>query len=112
MWVTFPQMVSLYVATEACMGMTATAPTVYFKSFLDYFNGAIGAVWGFHTKGHVFINTDENPAFGFERDELTDSETLKHEYIHSILYHVTGDGDARHYSPMFELCGQGVNVHN
>jgi hypothetical protein len=116
MWVSFPEMVAIYEATEACMGMTAPAPEVYFKSFEDYFNGGVGAVWGFHTKGTIYINTDlgtpEYEAYGFYRDKYTDTEVLKHEYIHSILYYNTGDGDASHSSEMYELCGMGVNLSN
>ena len=112
MWVSFNKVVSLYVDTEACMGMTATAPIVKFVSFKEYFNGAIGAVWAFHTKGHIFVNTDEDKAFGFVRDKHTDTEALKHEYIHNILYHTTGSGDVAHNSEMFEMCGIGVSIAN
>ena len=112
MWISFPQMVSIYVDTEACMGMTAPAPTVRFLSIEEYFNGALGAVWAFHTQGHIYMNTDENPAIGIERDERTDSEAIRHEYIHSILWHTTGNGDTTHTSSMFQLCGIGVNTYN
>lgn len=114
MFISFPEMVSLYVGTEACMGMTAPGPTVYFKSFVDYFNGAIGGVWGFHTGGTIYINTDEKDKYaGFpERSDYTDTETLRHEYIHNILYHVTGSGDAGHTSEFYALCGKGPIVTN
>jgi len=112
MWVSFKKVVSIYEDTEACMGMTATAPIVKFVSFKEYFNGAIGAPWAIHTKGHIFVNTDELPEFGFERDRRTDTEALKHEYIHNILYYTTGSGDVAHNSEMFEMCGIGVNTYN
>ena len=112
MWVSFPEMVGIYGSTEACMGRTAPGPTVYFKSFLDWFKGGIGAVWGFHTQGTIYINLDENIPMGFERNKYTDTETLRHEYIHSILYHNTGDGNASHSSEMFVQCGMGVNTYN
>ena len=116
MWVSFPEMVAAYLETEACMGMTAPAPEVYFKSFDDYFNGGIGAVWGFHTKGTIYVNTDlgepEYEAYGFYRNKETDLAVLKHEYIHSILYYNTGDGDSSHSSEMYELCGLGVSINN
>lgn len=116
MWISFPEMVAIYLETEACMGMTAPAPTVYFKDFGEYFNGAIGAVWGFHTQGTIYINTElDNPeweSYGFYRDKTTDTETLRHEYIHNILYHNTGDGDSDHSSEMYQLCGLGVNLKN
>lgn len=116
MWVSFPEMVALYVQTEACMGMTAPGPTVYFKGFEDWFNGAIGAAWGFHVKGTIYINTDlgepKYTAMGFDRNKETDTEVLKHEYIHNILFHNTGNGDASHSSEFYAMCGQGPNVNN
>ena len=112
MWVSFPEMVAIYEATEACMGMTATGPTVYFKSFKEYFNGAIGGVWAFHVKGTIYVNTDENIPAGIERNKDTDTQALRHEYIHNILFYYTGNGDASHSSEMYGLCGRGVDVHN
>ncbi len=112
MWVSFPEMVAIYNGVQACLGMTAPGPTVYFKSFKEYFNGAIGAPWGFHTKGTIYINTDENIPVGIERNKYTDTETLRHEYIHNVLYYNTGRGDPRHTSEMFAQCGPGANTYN
>ena len=116
MWISFPEMIALYKEVESCMGMTAPAPTVYFKDFGEYFNGGVGSVWGFHTQGTIYINTElDNPefeAYGFYRDSYTDTETLRHEYIHNILYHINGDGDSDHSSEMYHLCGLGVKVEN
>ena len=110
--VSFEEMSAAYEQTMSCMGMTAQGPTVYFKSFIDYFHGAVGAPWAFHTKGTIYVNLDEKPEVGIVRTHDTDLQALKHEYIHNILYHNTGDGNASHSSPMFAQCGQGVNVHN
>lgn len=112
MWVSFPEVVAVYERAEACMGMVADGPTVYFKSFKEYFNGGVGAVWGFHTKGTIYVNTDEYPEFGRTRDKDTDVQTLEHEFIHHILWSVTGDGSGDHGSEMFKQCGLGPSINN
>jgi len=110
--VSFEEMSAAYEQTMACMGMTAPGPIVYFKSFLDYFGGAVGAPWAFHTQGTIYVNLDELPEVGIVRTRDTDIQALKHEYIHNILFHTYGDGDTSHSSPMYKLCGLGVVVNN
>ena len=110
MWVSFPEIVSIYVSTEACMGMTATGPTVEYKDFLAYYN-SVGGYGFYHPEGYIFINTyaTELP-LGFARDKRTDTETLRHEFVHHIL---NFNGlDWHHGDPMFEQCGLGVNNYN
>jgi len=110
MWVSFPEMVSIYISTEACMGMTAPAPTVEYKDFLVYFN-SVGGFALYHPAGVIFMNTyaTESPQ-GIERDKRTDTEALKHEFVHHIL-NMNGL-DWHHGAPMFEQCGLGVNTYN
>ena len=112
MWVSFEEMNTIYTNTEACMGMWTYGPTVRFTNFMEVY-GYIGG-WGFYTPtgdGHIFINTyDSGSPAGIERDKYTDTETLKHEYVHHIL---AGTGnDWHHGDPMFAKCGPGPNVSN
>ena len=112
MWVSFPEMVSIYKETMACVGLHADAPDVVFKSFDEWY---LGGSWGlYHPAGLVMVNTDEKDQYaGFpERDKQTDTEVLRHEYIHHILnengvpWH---DGES---SAIFSACGVGVTVNN
>ena len=112
MWVSFPEMVTIYLNTEACMGMTAPAPDVEFKSFDKWH---LGGAWGlYHPAGLVMVNTDEKDTYaGFpERDKQTDTEVLRHEFIHHIL-NMNGmqwhDGES---TEIFKACGAGVTVSN
>ena len=96
----------------ACLGLYSPAPDVEFKSFSRWH---LGGAWGlYHPAGLVMVNTDEKDQHaGFpERDEQTDTEVLRHEFIHHIL-HANGagwhDGES---SELFTRCGQGVNVNN
>jgi len=109
MWVSFPEMVNIYLATETCMGMTARpAPTVAFKSFSEQ---RIGGVWGFYHAGEqvVWINADENLA---PRSQQTDTETLQHEFIHHILYANDSPYHDGESPELFQKCGIGVNTYN
>lgn len=112
MWVSFSEMVSIYLNTESCMGMHAPAPDVEFKSFDQWH---LGGAWGlYHPAGLVMVNTDEKDIYaGFpERSKQTDTEVLRHEYIHHILnennipWH---DGES---TEIFKDCGAGVTVSN
>ena len=112
MWVSFPEIVSIYVDTEACMGMTATGPVVEYKDLYGYFSkGSLGPFAFYHSNGYIFMNTyaTELP-LGTERDKRTDTEALRHEFIHHIL-NMNGL-DWHHGDPMFEQCGLGVNTYN
>jgi hypothetical protein len=107
MYISFETVSQLYQDTMACMGMTATAPTVAWKSFNEQY---VGGAWGIYiaTGELVWINTDSTVA---QRNAVSDTETLKHEYVHHIL-HVNGMGETSHAhaSPLFEKCGLGVYV--
>ena len=109
MWVSFPEMVSIYVSTEACMGMTATGPTVEYKDLLVYFRANTYGLY--HPKGYVFINTFATKLpLGMENNQRTNTEALRHEFVHHIL---NFNGlDWHHGNPMFEQCGLGVNNYN
>ena len=107
MYISFETVSSLYQNTMACMGMTAPAPTVAWKSFSEQY---IGGSWGVYvsTGELIWINTDSTVA---ERNVVSDTETLKHEYVHHIL-HMNGMGEESHghASPLFAKCGLGVYV--
>jgi len=107
MYISFETVSSLYQNTMACMGMTARAATVAWKSFSEQF---IGGAWGVYisTGELIWINTDSTVA---QRNVASDTETLKHEYVHHIL-HMNGMGEESHdhASPLFKKCGQGVYV--
>lgn len=109
MWVSFPEIVSIYKATEACMGMTAEGPTVEFKDLLVYFRANTYGLY--HPNGFVFINTfaSELP-LGMDNDKRTNTEALQHEFIHHILNF--NGSDWHHGDPMFAQCGLGVNNSN
>ena len=109
MHATFEQVSSYYGETMSCMGMTATGPEVWYKSFEAYFGHKGG--WAiYHPGGVVIINTDDDIIPGIVRDCQTDKEALKHEFIHHILN--MNDVDWSHTSPMFVQCGVGVNTYN
>lgn len=109
MWVSFPEMVTIYVNTEACMGMTAPGPTVEYRDFFAYGWG-LGGFALYHPAGYIFMNTyaTEIPT-GIERNKRTDTEALQHEFVHHIL---NMNGLAWRDDPMFAKCGIGVNTYN
>jgi len=107
MYVSFETVSRLYQDTQACMGMTAPAPTVAYIDFRQRI-GSIGG-WGVYiVSGQVvWLNTaiDEY----IPRNCASDIETLKHEYVHHIL-HLNIDDASGHSSPMFATCGPGPYV--
>ena len=112
MWVSFEQVANIYDDTMACLGLTADGPDVEFKSFTKWH---LGGAWAlYHPGGLVMINIDEkDTSAGFpERAAWTDTDALKHEFVHHIL-HENGapyhDGES---SEMFKKCGIGVEVNN
>lgn len=110
MYVTPEAISETYLDTMSCMGMTATGPTVEFRSFS--FAG-LGGAWGIYhsvTKT-IWINIDDNNIE--ERNARTDKETLQHEFVHHILsMNGAGDDSHAHASPFFAMCGKGVNTYN
>ena len=107
MYVTFADISNYYSETMSCMGMTADGPDVEFKSFEAWY---LPPTWAlYHPGGLVMVNTD-HLGLGFDRDKRTDTEALKHEFVHHIL-NMNG-ADWHHGDPMFELCGIGVNTYN
>ena len=111
MYIDFDSISKAYIDTMACMGMTATGPTVEFRSFS--FAG-LGAGWAFYiaVESTIWINIDEDDIF-LKRNSTTDIEALKHEFIHHIL-HMNGAGEESrgHSSPFFKKCGIGVKSFN
>ena len=114
MWVSFPEIVSIYESTMTCLGMTADGPTVTFKSTNAWLGEGFNA-WGYYMANGklVIVNTDEQKGVGFpDRNKDIDTQVLKHEFIHHILY-MNGEPHGDSQSPeMFARCGQGVNVNN
>ena len=117
--VSFGEINAFYEQTMTCMGMTAPGPTIWFVDFWEYFfnsdpDRGIGG-WGLFGSGTIWINTyqarsADAEAIGIRRDSRTDSEALKHEMIHHILW--SNDADWSHDNPMFKLCGVGVATYN
>lgn len=109
MYVDFDKISKAYIDTMACMGMTATGPTVEFRSFS--FAG-VGGGWAFYhsVASTIWINTDEEDIV-MERDCRTDIEALKHEFVHHILHkNDAGEESRGHSSTLFNKCSVGVNT--
>lgn len=109
MYIDFDRISKAYTDTMSCMGMTATGPTVEYRSFS--FAG-LGGAWAFYhpVEGTIWINTDEDDIV-LKRDSGTDIEALEHEFIHHILYMNGASQESRgHSSPFFKTCGLGVKV--
>jgi hypothetical protein len=116
MYVTFPQIESIYLEVEACMGVVAPGPIVIFTSFSECvevqgINGPLNCEGlsgnlGQYSIGAqlVLMNTDEHV---FCRNHVTDRDTLKHEFVHHLLAEAMdfpiGD-NITHNSPFFGLC--------
>ena len=111
MYVTPETVSKIFLDTMSCMGMTATGPTVEFRSFS--FAG-LGGAWAFYhsVASTIWINTDEDDIV-LERDSRTDKEALQHEFVHHILHkNGAGEESRRHSSPLLKKCGVGVNTYN
>jgi len=111
MYIEFEGISKTYAGTMACMGMTATGPTVEYKSFS--FAG-LGGAWAFYhpVASTIWINTDEDDIV-LERDSRTDIEALKHEFVHHILHENGASEESRgHSSPLLKKCGLGVKTYN
>ncbi len=111
MYIDFEVISKVYADTMACMGMTATGPTVEFRSFS--FAG-LGGAWAFYhpVASTIWINTDEDEII-LERDSRTDTEALKHEFVHHILHmNDAGEESRGHSSPLLKKCGLGVKTYH
>lgn len=109
MYVDFDKISQTYADTMACMGMTATGPTVEYRSFS--FAG-LGGAWAFYhpVESTIWINTDEDEIL-LKRESRTDIEALKHEFVHHILHKNGADEQSRgHASPLLRKCGLGVKT--
>jgi len=128
MWISFEQVVALHKEMQACLGLHVDPNTdetvIAWRSFeetsADWYGTQLGAVWGVHfgrdDDSNVYINTDLDKApyiyQGFDRDVYTDTQTVKHEFIHSILYHTQGNGDAGHINDAYTRCDAWTNTYN
>lgn len=111
MYVDFEKISQTYADTMACMGMTATGPTVEFRSFS--FAG-LGGAWAFYhpVESTIWINTDEDDLL-LIREPRTDIEALKHEFVHHILHKNGARDESRgHSSSHLRKCGLGVKTSN
>lgn len=101
---------NIYSNVEKCVADNNTpGPYLEFKSFSHM---GIGSIWGAYMPvgQTVYINTD-TPLLETERNCHSDRATLKHEYVHHILY-MNGQ-DHSHSNPSFEKCDAlGPKVHN
>lgn len=104
LYITFDEMEQYFIEMQSCAGMTAPAPKVWATSFKER---GLGGGWGAYLYAHqiVMLNTDENIV---PRDCISDRQSIKHEFIHHILY-MNGQ-DASHGNPLFAQCANGVNV--
>lgn len=90
---------SEYAYVQSCSGLSAPGPIVEFRGFshlgLPQLSGVYMPV---HQK--VMVNTELE-----YRDCDTDRQTLRHEYLHHLLY-MNGleDSSHSHSSPYFEQC--------
>lgn len=103
-YVSYSEMENLYRDVEKCVaGNNTPAPTVEFSSFKHY---NIGNNWGVYMAASqiVYINTDRT-----DRNCYSDRETLKHEFVHHVLY--MNGKDHSHSSAKFAQCDAlGVKV--
>jgi hypothetical protein len=104
LYITFGEIEQYYGEMQSCTGMTAPAPKVWATSFKER---GLGGGWGAYLYAHqiVMLNTDENIV---PRDCISDRQSIKHEFVHHILY-MNGQ-DASHGNPLFAQCATGVNV--
>ena len=105
-YISFAEMEKVYRDVEMCVVNTKTpGPIVDYRDFKQM---GLGGAWGIYAAGlGVFINTDE--ANGVQRNCHSDRETLKHEFVHHILY-MNGQ-DWKHSNPAFVQCDAlGVGV--
>lgn len=101
-FITFDKMDTLYKEVQSCLNLTAPAPTVKYKNF----RGG----WGLFIAPNstIWINEDVGIA---PRNCHSDRETLRHEFVHHLLY--ANYSDATHASPEFARCGAlGVDTCN
>ena len=104
LYITFEEIELYYGEMQSCTGMIAPAPIVWATSFKER---GLGGGWGAYLYANqiVMLNTDENIV---PRDCISDRQSIKHEYVHHILY--MNGADASHANPMFAQCAIGVNV--
>ena len=128
MWISFEQVVALHKEMQACLGLSINPDTdntvIAWRSFnetsADWYGIKLGPVWGVHFgrdgDSNAYINTDLDKApyihQGFDRNVYTDTQTVKHEFIHSILYHTTGNGDGGHTNDAYTRCDAWTNTYN
>lgn len=107
LYVDFATVSKLYQDTQACMGMTAPPPTVEVEDFSQRIGGIGG--WGLYVASGQLVWLNSKIDEIIPRNCASDVETLKHEYVHHILY-MNVDDASGHSSPMFAQCGPGPYV--
>jgi hypothetical protein len=130
MWISFERIIELHKQMQECLGLAVDPNTdetvIMFRSFEKsnvWFTrdtgGVIpplGAGFGLFINiggvRYVFINTDlDKPPYtyqGFDRDAYTDTQVVKHEFIHTInsFNGISGHGDE------FNRCDAHITVEN
>ena len=112
MYVTFSQIEAIYIDVETCMGVVATGPIVVFTSFSECVEvlglncEGLGGNLGQYSIGAqlVLMNTDEHV---FDRNCVTDRDTLKHEFVHHLLEEAMDfpiEDNVNHNSSFFGIC--------
>ena len=128
MWINKEQVSALHKEMQACLGLSINPDTnktvIAWRSFsktsADWYGTQLGAPWGVHFVrdgvSNVYINTDLDKVpyinQGFDRNTYTDTQAVKHEFIHSILYHTTGSGNSSHSNDAYTRCDAWVNTYN
>lgn len=130
MYISFERIVQLHKDMQACLGLSidpaVNETVIMFRSFenydewftrdtggvVPYLGGSYGLYINIDGVRHVFINTDLDKypatAQGFYRDEYTDTQTVKHEFIHTInsFNGISGHGEE------FTRCDAWPNIAN
>jgi len=112
-FITFGEMESVYKSVESCLSLSGTGPTIKYISFKEDYNGQFGG-WGvFMASGittqpdTIFINTDTDL---IPRNCHSDRETLRHEFVHHLLYMY--NANAGHTSEFVQCDAEGVDTCN
>lgn len=98
-YIPFPEMVEIYRNVEMCVVNNKTSgPYIQFRSFEHM---GLGGAWGVYAAGTLttYINADEGLV---PRSKISDRATLKHEFVHHILF-MNGQ-DKSHANPAFVRC--------
>lgn len=106
-FITFDEMEAIYKDVQSCLNLSGPGPTIEYHSFTE---NTWGGAWAFiiFVNDTIYMNTDQDLT---PRNCHSDRETLRHEFVHHLLYMY--HADATHGSPDFARCkAKGVNTCN